>query len=156
MTSRTNHYCTGSHQDGETPHSPSAQQRRRQEALERDLAGDPMAVICQEMGCAKSWLSQWKNRYQGTESDWFQEQSRRPEITPTKTPAALEAEIVRLHRAFSLDGSGPVSADVMRDHLRQHGGDALPSRRTISRMLNRQAKEVDSHQKTGKKIDKRA
>jgi transposase-like protein len=134
------------------PPSPSVQQRRRQEALERYLAGDPIAVICQEMGCAKSWLYKWKNRYQGTESDWFQEQSRRPETTPTKTPAVLEAEIVRLRRALSPDGSGPVSADVIRDYLRQHGGDSLPSRRTIYRILNRQAQEVDSHQKTSKKI----
>jgi Homeodomain-like domain len=156
MTSRTNHHCTGSNQDGETPPSPSAQQRRRQEALERSLAGDPIAVIYQEMGCAKSWLDQWKNRYQGTESDWFQEPSRRPETPPPQTPAALEAEIVRLRRALSPDGSGRVSADVIRDHLRQHGGDSLPSRRTIYRILNRQAKEVDSHQKTGKKICKRA
>ncbi len=108
------------------------------------------------MGCAKSWLYTWKQRYQVTEPAWFQEHSRRPETTPTKTPAALEAEIVRLRRALSPDGSGPVSADVIRDHLRQHGGDSLPSRRTIYRILNRQAKEVDSHQKTGTKIYKRA
>src|SRR5438093_11489581 len=69
----------------------------------------------------------------------------------TKTPDALEAEIVRLRQALSPDGSGPVSADVMRDHLRQHGGDVLPSRRTIYRILNRQAKEVNSHRKTEKK-----
>jgi hypothetical protein len=115
-----------------------------------------MAVICPEMGWATSWVSQWKNRYQGTASDWCQEQSRRPAITPTQPPAAREAAIVRLRRALAPDGSGPVRADVMRDHLRQHGGDSLPSRRTIYRILNRQAKEVDSHQKTGKKIYKRA
>jgi len=33
----------------------------------------------------------------------------------------------------------------MREHLRQHGGDAIPSRQTISRMLKRQAKEVTAH-----------
>jgi transposase-like protein len=156
MTSRTKHYSVGQNQRQETHALPSALQRRRQEALERYLAGDPIAVICHEMGCAKSWLYTWKQRYQVTEPAWFQEHSRRPETTPTKTPAALEAEIVRLRRALSPDGSGPVSADVICDHLRQHGGDSLPSRRTIYRILNRQAKEVDSHQKTGKKIYKRA
>jgi hypothetical protein len=145
MTSRTNHDCAGKNQQGETRPSPYALQRRRQEALERYLAGDPIAVICQEIGCAKSWLYKWKNRSQVTEPNWFQEHSRGPETTPTKTPEALETEIVRLRRTLSPDGSGPVSADVIRDHLRQHGGDSMPSRRTIYRILNRQAKEVSSH-----------
>lgn len=74
----------------------------------------------------------------------MQERSRRPETTPTKTPEALEAAIVRLRQTLAPDGSGPVSADVIRDHLRQHGGDAIPSRRTIYRILHRQAKEVNA------------
>ena len=124
---------------------PSALQRRRQEALKRYLAGDPIEVICREMGCAKSWLYTWKHRYQVTEPDWFQEHSRRPETTPTKTPDALEAEIVRLRHTLAPDGSGTVSAGVIRDHLRQCSVESLPSRRTIYRILNRQAKEVNSH-----------
>src|SRR5262249_11913565 len=47
-------HSVGQNQKGETRTSPSALQRRRQEALERYLAGDPIEVICREMGCAKS------------------------------------------------------------------------------------------------------
>jgi hypothetical protein len=96
------------------------------------------------MGCAKSWLYTWKNRYQVTEPDWFQEYSRRPETTPTKTPDALEAQIVQLRPTLSPDGLGTVSAGVIRDHLRPHGAKSIPSRRTIYRILKRQAKEVNS------------
>jgi transposase-like protein len=127
------------------PTSPSALHRRRQEALERYLAGDPIAVICREMGCSKSWLYKWKNRYQVTEPAWFQEHSRRPETTPTKTPDALEAQIVRLRHTLSPDGLGTVSAGVIRDHLRPHSAKSIPSCRTIYRMLKRQAKEVNAH-----------
>ena len=97
------------------------------------------------MGCSKSWLYKWKNRYQVTEPDWFQEHSRRPETTPAKTPDALEAEIVRLRNTLSSEESGTVSARVIREYLRQHGIESIPSRRTIYRILNRQAKEVNSH-----------
>ena len=97
------------------------------------------------MGCSKSWLYKWKHRYEGTEPAWVEERSRRPQSTPTKTPDALEAEIVRLRQTLSSSCLGPVSADGMREHLRQHGGDAIPSRRTISRMLKRQAKEGTAH-----------
>ena len=97
------------------------------------------------MGCTKSWLYTWKKRYQFTEPAWCQERSRRPKTTPAKTPEALEAEIVRLRHTLAPDGSGTVSADVIHDHLRQRGIASIPSRRTIYRILNRQAKEVNSH-----------
>jgi transposase-like protein len=76
MTSRTNSHMAEHNQQGETRPSPSALQQRRREVLERYLAGDPIAVICRELGCAKSWLYKWKKRYQATEPEWFQEHSR--------------------------------------------------------------------------------
>ena len=88
-------------------------------------------MICREMGCAKSWLYKWKNRYTGTAPEWVEERARRPQSTPTQTPAVLEADIVQLRQTLSSGGLGPVSADGMREHLRQHGGDSIPSRRPI-------------------------
>jgi transposase-like protein len=137
MTSRTNRNSEGENQQVGTRLSPAVLQRRRQEAMKRYLAGDPIEAICREMGCSKSWLYKWKNRYQVTEPDWVQERSRRPASTPTKPPETLEAEISRLRRTLSPDGSGTVSADAIRDSLRQHGSESIPSRRTIYRILNR-------------------
>jgi hypothetical protein len=145
MTSRTNCHSEGENAKGKTRCSPCALQRRRQEALERYLAGEPIAVMCREMGCSKRWLYTWKNRYEGTEPEWVEERSRRPQSTPTKTPDALEAAIVQLRQTLSSGGVGPVSADGMREPLRQYGGDSIPSRRTIYRMLKRQAKEGTAH-----------
>ena len=145
MTSRTNRHAEGENPKGKPRCSPCALQRRRQEALERYVAGEPIAVICREMGCSKSWLYKWKKRYEGTEPAWVEEHSRRPQSTPTTTPEALEAEIVQLRQTLSSGGLGPVSADGIREHLRQHGGDSIPSRRTIYRILKRQAKEVTTH-----------
>ena len=109
--------------------------------LQRYLDGDPIEVICQEMGCAKSWLYKWKNRYQAAEPTWSQERSRRPKTTPSKTPEAIEAAIIALRQTLSPDGSETVSARVIRDHLRHHPIASLPSLRTIYRILNRQTKE---------------
>ena len=145
MTSRINRHSEGQNHSGTTRTSPSALERRRQDVVERYLLDDLIEVICREMGCSKSWLYKWKNRSQVTEPDWFQEHSRRPETTPAKTPDALEAEIVRLRNTLSSEESGTVSARVIREHLRQHGIESIPSRRTIYRILNRQAKEVNSH-----------
>jgi hypothetical protein len=143
MTSRTNRSSVGGNQKGATRLSPGVLQQRRQEALERYLAGEPVEVICREMGCSKSWLYKWKKRHHFTEPDWVQEHSRRPESHPTKTPDALEAAIIELRETLSPDGLGTVSADVIRDHLRQHGAERVPSRRTVYRILSRHRKEDD-------------
>src|SRR2546421_3219447 len=145
ITSRTNRHAGGQKQRGETRTSPAALQRRRPEGLERSLAGDPIAVLCRELGGAKRWLEKWKHREQVTEPEWFQAHARRPATTPTTTPDALEADNVRRRQTLSPAGSGTVSAGVMRDHRRHHRVESRPSWRTISRMLNRQAQEVTSH-----------
>jgi Helix-turn-helix domain len=107
MTSRTKRHSEGENPKGKTPCSPCALQRRRQEALERYVAGEPIAVMCRERGCSKSRLYTWKNRYEGTEPEWVEERSRRPQSSPTKTPDALAAEIVWLRQPLSSGGLGP-------------------------------------------------
>jgi hypothetical protein len=141
MTSRTNQHLARQEQIGHMPAPLSALQRRRQDAVKRYLAGDPIEAICRELGCSKSWLSKWKTRYEAPEPTWSQERSRRPRTTPTKTPAAVAMASVRLHESFSPG----VSAQVIRDHLSRHQGESIPSRRPIARILKRPAKEVPSH-----------
>jgi transposase-like protein len=144
MTSRTNRYAESRNQGGTTAAAFSDLEHRRQLAVARYLDGAPIAVICQEMGCAKSWLYKWKKRYGATESTWSQERSRRPKTTPSKTPEAIEAALIALRQTLSPDGSATVSARVIRDHLRHHATTSIPSLRTIYRILNRQTKEVAS------------
>lgn len=145
MTSRTIRQAEGRDLDGNTQPILSAFEQRRRDAVKRYLDGEPIEQICQEMGCSKSWLYKWKKRYQFAEPGWSQTWSRRPETTPTKTPEALEAEIVRLYQTLLPGESGTVSAQLIRDHLAQHADRSRPSIRTIYRILNRHAKEVDSH-----------
>jgi transposase-like protein len=125
--------------------TPSGLEQRRQDAITHYLAGDPIAAICRELGCSKSWLYKWKQRYQVTEPTWAREHSRRPETTPTKTPQAVEMEIVRLRDIVFPRASGTVSAHVIRECLRQQHVEAIPSLRTIYRILKRHAKEVPSY-----------
>jgi hypothetical protein len=143
MTSRTNRRAEGRKQ-GDPGTATSELEHRRQLAVARYLNGDPIEVICQEMGCAKSWLYKWKQRYWAAESTWSQERSRRPKTTPSKTPAAIEAVLIALRQTLAPDGSAPVSARVIQDHLRHHVTTSIPSLRTIYRILNRQTKEVAS------------
>ena len=109
MTSRTNRHAEGRNQGGTRAAAFSDLEHRRQLAVARYLDGDPIAVICQEMGCAKSWLYKWKKRYRAAESTWSQERSRRPKTTPSKTPEAIAAALIALRQTLSPDGSATVS-----------------------------------------------
>ena len=123
---------------------PSGLEQRRQDAITRDLAGDPMAGIGRECGCSKSGWSKWQQRSQVTEPTWAREHSRRPETTPTNTPQAVEVEIVRLRPMVLPSTAGTVSARLIRERLRQQHGESIPSLRTIDRILKRHPKEVTS------------
>jgi transposase-like protein len=137
MTSRTKQRPTSPAQGGPMPAPPAALHLRRQDAIERYLAGDPIETICREMGCSKSWLYKWKNRYEASKPTWVQERSRRPRRIPTQTSEALERAIIHLRDSLSPGESHSVSAQVIREHLGRHHGASLPSRRTISRILKR-------------------
>lgn len=144
MTSRTNRHIEGSNRAVQTEVPLSNLETRRQEAVKRYIDGEPIEQICREMNCSKSWLYKWKHRYQVTEPDWAVSRSRRPVTTPSKTPELVEAHIVELAQTLAPPETGTVSARMIRDALAQHGETSLPSMRTISRILNRHRKEVNS------------
>ena len=141
MTSRTKRRLEGQHRDGTADGTPSTLEQRRQLAVQRYLDGDRIETICHEMGCAKSWLYKWKNRYRATEPTWAQERSRRPETAPTKTPEDIESAIIQLRQTLAPDGADTVSARVIQRHLSHHSRASLPSLRTIYRILNRQPRK---------------
>jgi len=142
MTSRTNRR-SGCRNQGDTSEArPSDLEQRRQLAVQRYLDGAPITVICQEMGCSKSWLYKWRERYQADDPTWAQEVSRRPTTSPAKLSATLEEKIVHLLQTAVSTGAGPASAAAIRQALKDTGVEHIPSRRTIYRVLQRHEKEV--------------
>ena len=79
---------------------PHRLERRRQQAIARYLAGDKIETICCEMGCSKSWLYKWRDRYQADNPTWTQEVSRRPETSPAQLSEPIEEEIGHLRHAL--------------------------------------------------------
>ena len=121
---------------------PHRLERRRQQAIARYLAGDKIETICCEMGCSKSWLYKWRDRYQADNPTWTQEVSRRPETSPAQLAAHIEEEIVHLRHALLPLGAGPASAATIQQVLKDKAIEPVPSLRTIYRVLQRRAKEV--------------
>ena len=142
MTSRTNRHLEGRYLDGTADGTPSTLEQRRQLAVQRYLDGDPIEVICREMGCAKSWLYKWRDRYQADDPTWAQEVSRRPMTSPAKLSITLEQDILRLRQTALSTGAGPTNAAAIRQALKDQTIGPVPSLRTIYRVLQRHEKEV--------------
>ena len=97
-----------------------AHEQRRQRAIDRYLAGDPIEDICRELACSKSWLYKWRDRYLATDPSWSAERSRSPRTTPTKTPQCIEQVVVALRQTLAQHGQGCGAASI-KQALAQQG-----------------------------------
>lgn len=123
------------------PRSPRGEDRRHQ-AIARYLAGDRIEEICRELGCSKSWLYKWRDRYQADDPTWAQAQTRRPRSNPRQTPDTIAEAIIHLYQAWESQESGRSSLATIWQALKEQGIDPLPSRRTIYRIVQRHSKEA--------------
>lgn len=115
-------------------------EQRRQQAIDKYLAGDKIDEICRQMACSKSWLYTWKTRYQPGEPSWAKEQSKRPRRQAAQIPPHIEQAIINMQR--TLDQNGAIcGAPAIRQALERQGLVAVPSLRTIYRILQRHPKE---------------
>ena len=118
-----------------------AHAQRRQRAIDRYLAGDPIEDICRDLACSKSWLYKWRDRYLATDPSWSAARSRRPRTTPTKTPQPIAPVVAALRQTLAQHGHD-CGAAAIQQALEQQGIAPVPSQRTIYRILQRYAKEV--------------
>ena len=120
-----------------------AHAQRRQRAIDRYLAGDPIEDICRDLACAKSWRYKWRDRSLATDPSWSAERSRRPRTPPTQTPQRIAQVVVALRQTLAQHGTGGGAAAI-QPALAPQGREPMPSQRTIYRLLHRYAKEVTS------------
>ena len=116
-------------------------EQRRQRAIDRYLAGDPLEDICRELACSKSWLYKWRDRYLATAPSWSAARSRHPRTTPPKTPQRIAQVVVALRQTLAQHGQD-CGAAAIQQALAQQGIEPVPSQRTIYRLLHRYAQEV--------------
>jgi putative transposase len=115
-------------------------------AVQRFLQGEDPQTICPSVGKSTRWLYKWVARYTPDDPAWCENQSRKPLISPYRTPAEIEGivEIVRL----SLYNKGLFcGAQAIRWELEDLGVQPLPSLRTINRILSRRDL---THRRTGR------
>ncbi len=72
--------------------------KERAVAVQRFLQGEDPQAICASVGKSTRWLYKWVARHAPDDPAWCEDQSRKPLISPYRTPAEIEhiVEIVRL------------------------------------------------------------
>jgi putative transposase len=120
--------------------------QQRLKAVERFLKGEKPDEICGSIGRSRSWLYKWVIRYAPNNSQWFDEQSRRPLSSPFRTPAEIEkiVELVRLnlYNKGSFCGHQAIQWEMIDMEVQP-----VPSLSTIGRILRQ--REL-THRRTGR------
>lgn len=119
--------------------------QERLKAVQRFFDGEDPKAICESLGRSRSWLYKWVMRHVPDNSQWFEDQSRRPLTSPTRTSAEIEriVEMVRLslYNKGDLCGNQAIQWELIDMEVKP-----LPSLSTIGRILCR--REL-THRRTG-------
>ncbi len=109
-------------------------------AVERYLNGEEADDICASVGRSRAWLFKWLKRYNLEDAQWATDASRRPEHSPRRLPASVEAAIVDVRRMLVADHrfSGP---QAILWELQDRRIDPLPCLSSIRRVLERHREE---------------
>ena len=120
--------------------------QERLEAVQRFFDGEDPKDICASLGRSRSWLYKWVTRYAPDNSQWVEDQSRRPLSSPYRTPAEIE-KIVEMVRLNLYNKGHFCGNQVIQWELIDMGVQPVPSLSTIGRILRR--REL-THRRTGR------
>jgi putative transposase len=124
--------------------------QQRLKAVERFFDGEDPKNICASLGRSRSWLYKWVTRCAPDNSQWVEDQSRRPLSSPYRTPTEIEkiVEMVRLHlyNKGLFCGNQAIQWEMIDMEVQP-----IPSLSTIGRILRR--REL-THRRTGRYVPK--
>jgi len=120
--------------------------KERADAVQRFLQGEDPQSICASVGKSTRWLHKWVARHAPDNPAWCEDQSRKPLISPYRTPAKIE-DIVQMVRLSLYNKGLFCGAQAIRWELEDLAAQPLPSLRTINRILNRRDL---THRRTGR------
>ena len=121
-------------------------QQERAAAVQRYLVGEDPESICASLGRSRRWLYKWLARSIPDDSSWYEDLSRRPLISPHRTPAEIE-QIVEVVRWSLYNKDVFCGSEAIRWELEDMNVQPLPSRSTIGRILHRRGL---THRRTGR------
>jgi transposase InsO family protein len=106
---------------------------QRYRAVLEVRTGSPVAEVADRYGVSRQAVYGWRSRFAEAGVAGLTDRSRRPHRSPSRTTAALEAEIAGLRREHPRWGARRIAHELAASH----GAEAAPSRATVHRVLVR-------------------
>ena len=124
------------------------QQGDRELAVKRYLQGETISAIAQSLGRSRPWVYKWVSRHEArsTAIDWCADQGRAPHSNSRQLSREV-VEAVKLARLHLYNQGLFCGAQAITWELAEMGLSAIPSLRTINRVLSR---EELTHRRTGR------
>jgi putative transposase len=112
------------------------EERVRQVAVRRHLAGESVGAICRSLGRARAWFYKWWERQQTGQEDWWTDRSRRPHGHGRAIGPPLEGLVLEVRDRLESQGLF-CGAQAILWELEDLEVPSSPSERTIARILSR-------------------
>ena len=100
------------------------------------VPGANKAELCRRFGISRDKGYKWLRRYRAEGREGLCDRSRRPQRSPSRTPAPVEAEVLRIRAASNGAWGGRKIAAVMA----RRGSETVPAASTITAILRRHGK----------------
>jgi hypothetical protein len=118
----------------------TSEQSLRQEAIRRRLQGERRCDICRALGRSPRWFDKWWAEYRHDPSRALADHSRAPHTVPRRVAPEVGTAVVKIRRVLEAANTpatrySPIGAGAIAGQLRERGFTALPSARTIQRLL---------------------
>ena len=116
------------------------------------VEGQKVGDVCAAHGLSRSWLYELIARYRELGDEGLKPRSKRPKVSPTRVPASLEDEILKLRKSLAEEGldAGAHSIHYQLSVRYRRRRRAVPSVATIWRVLSRRGFIVPQPQKRPK------
>src|SRR5216683_6052008 len=120
--------------------------QQRQEAIERYLKGEKIAVISRSMGRSRKWVHHWIRRFKNKSAggEWFKNDSRAPKTTNRRLSQETEQQILLIRNDLVHERMAQTGAISIQYEFEKRGIKPAPAIWTINRViashgLNKQA-----------------
>lgn len=124
----------------------------RKDALKLYLDGKSVSDVCRKFSRSREWFYKWLQRYQGGDSEWYQDRSRAPRRVANKTPEKAEEQVLKIRSRLENSKYSQIGAMAIQWEMGKLGIEPLPSW-TIDRILRRHnvVHEKKKYKPSGKK-----
>ena len=112
------------------------EERLRQEAIKRYLAGESAKNVCTVLGRSERWFFKWLERYRTSKADWYRDHPHGPRVAANRIDAVTEQLICSLRKQLE-EHQEFCGAQAIWWELEDLDWPVLPTLMTINRILKR-------------------